>query len=101
MKKTLDTGNKTMTGGRLKRIKPFLDDENFCFTYGDGLCDVNIKESISYHNKQKSLATITVVQPPGRFGSITLKDNKPISFQEKPRVEGGWINAGFFIISFS
>ena len=74
----VDTGDKTMTGGRLKKIKPFLDNENFCFTDGDVLCDVNIKESIAYHNKQKTLATMTLVQPPGRFGSIKLQGNKPV-----------------------
>jgi glucose-1-phosphate cytidylyltransferase len=95
----VDTGDKTMTGGRLKKIKPFLDGENFCFTYGDGLGDVNINESIEYHNKQKTLATMTVVQPPGRFGSIKLRGNRPVSFQEKPQGDGGWVNAGFFVLS--
>ena len=95
----VNTGTDTMTGGRLKRIKPFLDNEIFCFTYGDGLSNVNIMESIAYHDKQKTLATMTVVQPPGRFGSIKLQDNKPISFQEKSQAEGGWVNAGFFVLS--
>lgn len=95
----VNTGEKTMTGGRLKRIEPFLDDNDFCFTYGDGLSDVNIKESIAHHNKQKTLATMTVVQPPGRFGSINIQGDKPVSFQEKPQGDGGWINAGFFILS--
>jgi glucose-1-phosphate cytidylyltransferase len=95
----VNTGEKTMTGGRLKRIGPYLDDNDFCFTYGDGLSDVNIKESIAYHNKQKALATMTVVQPPGRFGSINIQGDKPVSFQEKPQGDGGWINAGFFILS--
>ena len=74
----VNTGDKTMTGGRLSRIKPFLDNNDFCFTYGDGLSDVNIKESIKYHKMQKTLATMTVVNPPGRFGAITLKNKKPI-----------------------
>ena len=95
----VDTGEKTMTGGRLKKVKPFLDNENFCFTYGDGICDVNIKESIAHHNQQNTLATMTVVQPPGRFGSIKLQGNKPVSFQEKPQGDGGWINAGFFVLA--
>jgi glucose-1-phosphate cytidylyltransferase len=95
----VNTGDKTMTGGRLYRIKPFLDNSDFCFTYGDGLSDINIKESIKYHKMEKSLATMTVVQPPGRFGAISLRGNKPISFQEKPQADGGWINAGFFVLS--
>ena len=95
----VDTGEKSMTGDRLKVIKPFLDNEIFCFTYGDGLSNVNIKESIEYHKEQKTLATMTVVQPPGRFGSIKLEGNKPVSFQEKPQGHGGWINAGFFVLS--
>ena len=96
----VETGDKTMTGGRLKKIKPYLDNEIFCFTYGDGLSDINIKESIEYHEKQKVLATMTVVQPLGRFGSVKLQGSKPISFKEKPeKGEGGWINAGFFVLS--
>ena len=95
----VDTGDKTMTGGRLYRVKPFLDNSDFCFTYGDGLSDINIKESIKYHKMQGTLATMTVVNPPARFGAITLKNRKPVSFQEKPQVADGWINAGFFILS--
>ena len=95
----VDTGEKSMTGDRLKKAKPFLNEENFCFTYGDGLSNVNIKESIAYHIKNKTLATMTVVQPPGRFGSISLKGNRPVGFQEKPQGDGGWINAGFFVLS--
>jgi glucose-1-phosphate cytidylyltransferase len=95
----IDTGDYTMTGGRLKKIRPYLNDQDFCFTYGDGVSDLNIKESIAYHKKQDTLATMTVVQPPGRFGSVKLKDNKPIGFEEKPQGDGGWVNAGFFILS--
>jgi len=95
----VNTGDKTMTGGRLYRIKPFLDNEAFCFTYGDGLSDVNIKTLIKYHETQGTLATMTVVNPPGRFGAITLKNKKPVGFQEKPQGDDGWINAGFFILS--
>ena len=95
----VDTGDKTMTGGRLKKVKPFLDDKSFCFTYGDGLADINIKESIKYHDTEGSLATMTVVQPPGRFGAVSLEGNKPIGFHEKPQGDIGWINAGFFVLS--
>ena len=95
----VDTGGKTMTGGRLKKIKPFLDDKNFCFTYGDGLADIDIKESIKYHKTEGSLATMTVVKPPGRFGAVSLKGNKPVGFQEKLQGDVGWINAGFFVLS--
>ena len=95
----VDTGENTMTGGRLKRVQQFLDDENFCFTYGDGLSDIDITKSIEHHNKEGVLATMTAVQPPGRFGSIKLKGKKIIGFQEKPQGDGGWINGGFFVLS--
>ena len=95
----VDTGDNTMTGGRLKNVMSFLDNEDFCFTYGDGLSDVNIQETITQHKAQGALATVTLVRPPGRFGSITLKDNKPVSFEEKPQGDRGWINGGFFVLS--
>lgn len=94
----VDTGDSTMTGGRLKRVKDYLDD-TFCMTYGDGLSDINIAELIAFHQKQNVLATVTAAQPPGRFGSLNLKEDKVIGFQEKPVGDGGWINAGFFILS--
>ena len=95
----IDTGDSTQTGGRLKRVQPFLDDEDFCFTYGDGVSDVDIRGTIDHQSKQKGLATMTVVRPPGRFGSVALKDSKLVGFQEKPQGDGGWINGGFFVLS--
>tara|TARA_B100001057_G_scaffold108542_1_gene106317 strand:- start:2043 stop:2789 length:747 start_codon:yes stop_codon:yes gene_type:complete len=94
----VDTGVKTMTGGRLKRIKNLLNDnENFMFTYGDGISNVNLKKLLVFHNKHKKLITVTAVRPPARFGEIILKKNKIISFKEKPQVTNGWINGGYFV----
>ena len=95
----IDTGDHTMTGGRLKRIRSYLDDEDFCFTYGDGVSDVNITESIQFHQNQKTLATVTAVQPPGRFGSLAINESLVTGFMENPEGEGGWINGGYFILS--
>lgn len=95
----VDTGEHTMTGGRLKRVADYLDNEDFCFTYGDGVSDVNIHALIAYHQQQKTLATLTAVQPPGRFGSLQLDKEKITGFQEKPQGDGGWINGGFFVLS--
>jgi glucose-1-phosphate cytidylyltransferase len=95
----VDTGTETMTGGRLKRIRPYLDDEDFCFTYGDGVGDVNITELIAFHKDQTRLATLTATQPPGRFGAISLQQNRITAFQEKPAGDSGWINGGFFVLS--
>ena len=96
----VDTGEGTLTGGRLKRVKDYIGDETFCFTYGDGVSDINIGELISYHKKQKTLATLTAAQPPGRFGAFTLDHDgsKINTFQEKPDGDGAWINAGFFVL---
>lgn len=94
----VDTGLNTMTGGRLKRVEEFLDDETFCFTYGDGLSNINLKELIDFHKRQKTLATITGVRPPGRFGAMSILDNKVTKFQEKPKGDGDWINGGFFVL---
>lgn len=94
----IDTGIKTLTGGRLKRIKKYLiDKENFMFTYGDGICDVNIKKLIKLHITKKKLITVTAVRPPARFGEIILKNNNVIKFKEKPQITQGWINGGFFV----
>ena len=93
----IDTGTETQTGGRIKRVAKYLKG-TFCLTYGDGLSNVNISESIKFHNKNKKLATITVVQPEGRFGSINLKKNIVTNFVEKPKGDGGWINGGFFVL---
>jgi glucose-1-phosphate cytidylyltransferase len=95
----LDTGEQSMTGGRLKRVRQYLSDEDFCFTYGDGLSNVNISQLIAFHKKQGTLATLTAAQPQGRFGSLDLNQNKIIGFQEKPQGDGGWINGGFFVLS--
>jgi len=95
----VDTGAETMTGGRLKRISKYLGDEDFCFTYGDGVGDVDIEKLVACHRSNKSLATLTAAQPPGRFGSLTMKGDKVSGFQEKPEGDGGWINAGFFVLS--
>jgi len=95
----VDTGDHTMTGGRLKRVERFLDDEPFCFTYGDGLSDVNITEIVEFHNKNGGLATLTAVQPPGRFGALDMQQQKITGFQEKPGGDGSRINGGFFVLS--
>lgn len=96
----VETGEKTMTGGRLKRIAKHLPkDEDFCFTYGDGVADINITELINYHQQQNTLATLTATQPPGRFGSLDMHNEKVRGFKEKPQGDGGWINGGFFVLS--
>jgi glucose-1-phosphate cytidylyltransferase len=96
----VDTGETTMTGGRLKRIAPYLAGEDtFCFTYGDGVSDVNIRELISFHNAQNVKATLTATLPPGRFGALDMEDCKVRSFKEKPKGDGGMINGGFFVLS--
>ena len=89
-----------MTGGRLKRVAPYLgDDEPFCFTYGDGVGDVDIAALIAFHRKHGKLATVTAVQPPGRFGALDRRGRRGRGFVEKPRGDGGWINGGFFVLS--
>lgn len=99
----IETGRDTMTGGRLKRVKEYVKDETFCFTYGDGVTDLNITELIAFHKKQGVLATLTAVQPPGRFGAFTLSEKRPIvtHFHEKPRGDGAWINGGYFVLEQS
>lgn len=96
----VETGEGTMTGGRLKRIKEYIDKETFCATYGDGVSNVNINTLINFHKRQGVLATVTAVQPPGRFGAFTLKkgQKKIESFREKPQGDGVWINGGFFVL---
>lgn len=95
----VDTGETTMTGGRLKRVRQYLDDEDFCFTYGDGVGDINISELIAFHRTQRKIATLTGTQPPGRFGALNLDGSTVVSFEEKPHGDGGWINGGFFVLS--
>lgn len=94
----VDTGDGSMTGGRLKRVAPYLNGESFCFTYGDGVSDVNVANLIKYHTSHGKLATMTAIQPPGRYGSLDIDDNMIQRFQEKPKGDGGWINGGFFIL---
>ena len=96
----VDTGDDTMTGGRLKRVAPYLKDEDiFCLTYGDGVSDVNITELIAFHRAQHVKATVTATVPPGRFGALDMIGHKVNSFQEKPKGDGGMINGGFFVLS--
>ena len=96
----VDTGEETETGGRLKRVLPYLKNEKaFCFTYGDGLANVDIAKLIHFHESHGKLATITAVQPPGRYGALNLIDELVSGFVEKPKGDGGWINGGFFVLS--
>jgi len=95
----VDSGENTMTGGRLKRVRAYLGEEDFCFTYGDGVSDVNINHLLEFHRAQKTLATVTAVQPPGRFGHLTFERDKVTGYQEKPKGEGGWVSGGFFVLS--
>lgn len=95
----VDTGERTMTGGRLKRVRDYVNNEAFCFTYGDGVADVDITALIAQHKLHGRLGTVTAVQPPGRYGALKFGENNAISgFQEKPQGDGGWINGGFFVL---
>lgn len=94
----VDTGEHTMTGGRLLRVRDFVEEDRFCFTYGDGLADINLASLAAWHHKHGRLATVTAVQPPGRYGALTLDSDRVSGFQEKPLGDGGWINGGFFIL---
>ena len=96
----VDTGEKTQTGGRLKRVRSYLGDEDFCFTYGDGVGNVNITELVAFHKAQGTAATLTAVQPAGRFGALGLAGGQNLitSFQEKPEGDGAWVNGGFFVL---
>jgi glucose-1-phosphate cytidylyltransferase len=96
----IDTGQSTMTGGRIRRIRPYVQHEPaFCLTYGDGLSDVNVSDLIGFHREQGTLATVTATQPPGRFGALDVDGRRVKSFQEKPPGDGAWINGGFFVMS--
>ena len=96
----VDTGDGTMTGGRLKRVRHHLDDETFCFTYGDGLANIDLDRLLTFHRDQGLKATLTAVQPPGRFGTFNLPDGatRVSRFREKPKGDGAWINGGFFVL---
>ena len=94
----IDTGQNTMTGGRLKRLKKYLENETFMLTYGDGLSNINLKKLVSFHKKNKKLVTLTAVRPPARFGVLKLKGNYVDYFKEKSKLDEGWINGGFFVI---
>jgi glucose-1-phosphate cytidylyltransferase len=95
----VDTGDDTATGGRLKRVRRYIGDDDFCFTYGDGVSNVNITDLIAFHRKHGAAATITATQPPGRFGVLTIDRQKITSFKEKPPEGGGFINGGYFVLS--
>lgn len=94
----IDTGEQTQTGGRLRRVRSFLDDSTFCFTYGDGVGNINITDAIRFHREGKRLATVTTVQPPGRYGVLELENGRVTEFREKPQGDGNWINGGFFVL---
>ena len=94
----VDTGLKSMTGGRIKRLSNYLKNETFMMTYGDGLADINIKKLVNFHKKNKKIITMTVVRPPARFGFVKLKEKKVDYFKEKSKLDEGWINGGFFVI---
>jgi glucose-1-phosphate cytidylyltransferase len=95
----VDTGEQTMTGGRLRRALPYVGDKDFCFTYGDGVADVDITALVAFHHEQGTLATVTAVQPPGRFGALDVDGERVRHFEEKPRGDGAWTNGGFFVLS--
>lgn len=95
----IDTGDTTLTGGRLKRAMQYFDDDTFCLTYGDGVGDVDIAATIDFHRSHGRKATVTAVQPTGRFGQLGLDQDRVTSFVEKPHDEGGWINGGFFVLN--
>lgn len=97
----VDTGDQAATGGRLRRVRSYLDDEDFCFTYGDGLSDVDIGKLVAFHRDHGKLATMTAIQPPSKYGVLAFQGTKIVGFQEKPPGlgEGGWINGGFFVLS--
>lgn len=95
----VDTGEATMTGGRLRRVRSYLGNDDFCFTYGDGVGDVDITRLVAHHKAQGCLATLTATKPPGRFGALQLDGSKVGSFVEKPGGDGAWVNGGFFVLS--
>lgn len=94
----IDTGPDTMTGGRLGRVRQYIGDEAFCFTYGDGVADLDIGALVEFHRSHGKKATVTAIQPPGRYGALRIKDGTVLSFEEKPAGDGAWINGGFFVL---
>jgi glucose-1-phosphate cytidylyltransferase len=94
----IDTGLDTLTGGRLKRVSDYVGNDTFCFTYGDGVTDLDIGATIRFHREHGKKATVTAIQPPGRYGALNLEGNAVSSFQEKPAGDGAWINGGFFVL---
>ncbi|HBX59774.1 MULTISPECIES: glucose-1-phosphate cytidylyltransferase [unclassified Methylophaga] len=94
----IETGEDTQTGGRLKKVRDYIGNETFCFTYGDGVSDINIQKLIEFHQSHGKLATVTAIQPPGRYGALNLNSERVEQFQEKPAGDGSWINGGFFVL---
>jgi len=94
----VDTGQETLTGGRLKQVREYLGNESFCFTYGDGVADIDVGKLVAFHQSQGRLATLTAIQPPGRYGAVCIKDSRVTSFAEKPAGDGAWVNGGFFVL---
>ena len=97
----VDTGMDTLTGGRLKRVQAYLNEDDFCFTYGDGVTDLNIGDLVAFHRKHGKQATVTAIQPPGRYGALDIHGSSVKSFLEKPAGDGAWINGGFFVLNRS
>jgi glucose-1-phosphate cytidylyltransferase len=94
----IDTGLETLTGGRLKRVRDYVNGETFCFTYGDGVANVDLGRLLAFHRENRKLATVMAVQPPGRYGALRIEGNTVLSFQEKPAGDNAWINGGFFVL---
>jgi glucose-1-phosphate cytidylyltransferase len=94
----VDTGEHSMTGGRLKRVKDYIGDETFCFTYGDGVADIDVTKLLAHHQNNKKIATVTAIQPPGRYGALNIQQGIVRNFKEKPAGDGSWINGGFFVL---
>jgi glucose-1-phosphate cytidylyltransferase len=94
----IETGEDTQTGGRLKKVRDYIGNETFCFTYGDGVSNINIQKLIEFHQSHGKLATVTAIQPPGRYGALNLNSERVEQFQEKPAGDGSWINGGFFVL---
>jgi glucose-1-phosphate cytidylyltransferase len=94
----IDTGQDTLTGGRLKRVRDYIGNESFCFTYGDGVADLDVAKLIAFHRSQGKLATLTAIQPPGRYGAVSIANSRVLSFAEKPAGDGAWVNGGFFVL---